>query len=306
MLYSTEQYPAGANTTDPSAPATRQGSAALAHGDWDGKAGAVMTSMVVSLKMCQLVSDFVLVHAAALTVDQMDMLLSALETQYWHARSFNDNLPLRSQLHNVGFMKRGEDSGGIPHLLEQEVHTASRILRVVFDIYSSAKNSAGGAVSYLELDAFSGPLVSRYDCTTPTVIVFFFLFQLTSFRPCSEQNVPCDLHEILRPRERVGSATATQQDGAKVFGTATPRIHACGYGRCPGNCRVFKGAVLEKRQVDRAVALAANPLRGQGCEDPRQRHLQTPHQFQRVGSDGAPPKLIGWSYGVVCEFSVSR
>ena len=154
----------------------------LVGSDWEGKAGAVMTSMVVSLKMSQVVSDFLLAHPTALTVHQMNMLLSALETQYWHARCFNDNLPLRSQLHNVGFMKRGEDSGGIPHLLEQEVHTASRILRVVFDIYSSAKNSAGGAVSYLELDAFSGPLVSRYGSCDAIICLFdLFLFHYFDF-----------------------------------------------------------------------------------------------------------------------------
>ena len=122
-----------------------------------------MTSMIVSLHMSSLISEFLLAHVVFLKIVHMDKLLTALEAQYWHARCFNDNLPLRTQLKNRSFMQRGDDSGGLPHLLEQEVQTVSRILRTVFDVYSSAKNSSGGVVSYLELDTFAGSWVSRYN-----------------------------------------------------------------------------------------------------------------------------------------------
>jgi len=120
-----------------------------------------MTSMIVSLHMSSLISEFLLAHVVVLKIVHMDKLLTALEAQYWHARCFNDNLPLRTQLKNRNFMQRGDDSGGLPHLLEQEVQTASRILQTAFDVYSSAKNSSGGVVSYLELDTFAGSWVSR-------------------------------------------------------------------------------------------------------------------------------------------------
>lgn len=128
---------------------------------WEGTSGAVMTSMVATLSLGRLMSEFLSAHVTVLKVDHIDRLLTALEAQHWHARCFNDNIHLRTQLKNHNFMQSGIDDGNLPSLLEQEVQTASRILQIVFEIYSSAKNSAGGVVSYLELDAFAGPWVSR-------------------------------------------------------------------------------------------------------------------------------------------------
>lgn len=106
--------------------------------EWNRIACAAMTSMVVSLDFVRVTGEVINVHYSYWEQSHFNEVLNALETSYWHARSFNENDGLRRQLRRMSFMKFSDDSAKLPHLLDQEIQTATLILDVLLKMYSKA------------------------------------------------------------------------------------------------------------------------------------------------------------------------
>jgi brefeldin A-inhibited guanine nucleotide-exchange protein len=103
---------------------------------WAQLSSASMTSMVVSLDFIRLSGDVLNTYFANWHLKHLSQVLTALEASHWHARSFNENASLRKALYEKGFMRFPEGPERLPHLLEQEIQTASLILDLVLRMYS--------------------------------------------------------------------------------------------------------------------------------------------------------------------------
>ena len=102
---------------------------------WRQFTKSAMTSMVISLDFIEVISNIVSFHCASFSSKHVTTLLDSLEAFYWHARSFNDNYRLRYKLRQKGFMIFLGNNNMLPHLIEQEVNSISRIIDLLLKIY---------------------------------------------------------------------------------------------------------------------------------------------------------------------------
>ena len=94
-----------------------------------------MTSMVVTLHLNELVGELFAKYGHSLCGERSLELLIALQGSYWHARSFNEDQELRSALGSRSFMTFPEAATLLPHLLEQEAASASKIAEVSMQLF---------------------------------------------------------------------------------------------------------------------------------------------------------------------------
>ena len=95
-----------------------------------------MTSMVVTLHSLRVLGDLCLNYYSAWDIGHLSQLLNTIEACYHHARSFNNDYQLRQNLKQRSFMKFRDNSTRLPHLLEQETLSVSKILTFVFRLCS--------------------------------------------------------------------------------------------------------------------------------------------------------------------------
>ena len=132
---------------------------------WRKSSSSLMTSMVVTLDLIKVVTEALDSHSSDWKVKHVDLFMKAIELAFWHARSFNDNYALRSQLQRRGFMQR-IDTSILPHLLEQEINSISLIQFVIMKCYGiETGNMFGDHLNVLK--SFAQPWIQR------SVIVFF-------------------------------------------------------------------------------------------------------------------------------------
>jgi hypothetical protein len=108
---------------------------------WAELVAPTMTSMVMALESIRVVSDAVSLYLNVFDISQINEILLALETLYWHARSFNACKPLRQALYAKKFMQFPDDPLCLPHLLEQEVFSLSKVLDIVLKLYISSSDA---------------------------------------------------------------------------------------------------------------------------------------------------------------------
>lgn len=99
---------------------------------------SAMTAMVISLDIIEVSRDIFKAYFDSWDLCHFALILSGLETSHWHAKSFNENVRLRSRLAKRRFMVFRDDPSRLPHLLDQEVASAQLILEIVFSMYNSA------------------------------------------------------------------------------------------------------------------------------------------------------------------------
>jgi len=100
---------------------------------WARRETSIMTTMVVTLKLLDLISA--LSETGKLERAQHEVLLEKLQSMYWHARSFNEDQELRSGLAAKGFMRMPESRSLLPHLLEQEALSATKIVKLSMELF---------------------------------------------------------------------------------------------------------------------------------------------------------------------------
>lgn len=161
---------------------------------WSQLTSAAMTSMAISLDFITLIRNLIASPAYDWGLRHFEEFLNALEVSHWHAFCFNENTPLRLQLHQRGFMNKNRSdsnpSNSLPHLLEQEVASVEQILFTIYKLYclethhqqqsanegiQSAKGSLFGAMDkdsisrlpFTIADAarVSEPFIERYVAT---------------------------------------------------------------------------------------------------------------------------------------------
>ena len=143
--------------------------------EWRELSSAVMTSMVISLDFIKNIRIVVQAHFGSWRLEHFSTFLSAVEASHWHAKSFNANHTIRSRLRKRGFMPFAESPIKLPHLLEQEVDSASLLLDTSLHMYAlvnldgdddiafnsgipdQRRDSDGGE----DLEAFAEPWVQR-------------------------------------------------------------------------------------------------------------------------------------------------
>mmetsp|Transcript_2185 Transcript_2185/g.3596 ORF Transcript_2185/g.3596 Transcript_2185/m.3596 type:complete len:275 (+) Transcript_2185:63-887(+) len=109
-----------------------------------------MTTMVITLKLQQLLRALLSRRYHELPEDVFAKLLTSLEKSCHHAQSFNMNMALRTTLWKCGFMKltrrpsvssvhdplRASAPVRLPHLLEQETNGYTALLGALFRMYT--------------------------------------------------------------------------------------------------------------------------------------------------------------------------
>ena len=100
---------------------------------WARRETSIMTTMVITLKLLDLISS--LSETGKLERTHHEVLLEKLQSIYWHARSFNEDQELRSGLAAKGFMKMPESRSLLPHLLEQEALSATKIVKLSMELF---------------------------------------------------------------------------------------------------------------------------------------------------------------------------
>ena len=115
--------------------------------DWAHLAASAMTSMVVTLDFIRTLRKFYDQGAPNLKLRHHLRFLSVLEHVHWHARSFNEDQGLRSALRSRMFMRFPENPGRLPNLLEQEVSSATLLVRIAVKIFADADPVAHSAAA---------------------------------------------------------------------------------------------------------------------------------------------------------------
>lgn len=95
---------------------------------WGHLSVSAMSSMVVTLDAIRVLDNVLNHHYVHWELSQLSLLMSSEEAVFHHARMFNDNLNLRQSLKQKGFMRFRDNAARLPHLLEQETWTASKLL----------------------------------------------------------------------------------------------------------------------------------------------------------------------------------
>merc|ERR1719473_238607 len=103
--------------------------------------------MVLSLDIIDAIGDMLSAHYSSLQVDHFRQVLGVLQGSYDHARCFNADDELRALLRARNFMRFGDNSARLPHLLEQETKAASQLLTFSLRLYKEETdvNSDGKA-----------------------------------------------------------------------------------------------------------------------------------------------------------------
>lgn len=104
--------------------------------DWTHIAASAMTSMVITLGFVNLLQDLFEKNVTDMKWSHHLNLLSSLESMHWHARSFNEDQNLRATLRTRSFMKFPDNPTRLPNLLEQEVRSATLIVRISVKLFS--------------------------------------------------------------------------------------------------------------------------------------------------------------------------
>jgi hypothetical protein len=156
LLYSVEQYPAVPVTQesiqDDLAPRLTKEQA------WQNLSSGLLLSMVLSLDYLRLIGDAVMHHYDAWTVVDLSSLLGALQCCFDHARCFNMNMELRSELKRRNFMRFRDNPNRVPHLLEQETLAASQLLLISFKLFAEEEE---GKPEGLSMACLAEPIIKR-------------------------------------------------------------------------------------------------------------------------------------------------
>lgn len=125
---------------------------------WTQLSSRVMTSMVLTLDYIRVMGDMLHTHYESWSMSHWPVLLGTLQCTYDHARCFNLDTTLRSQLKAKGFMKFRDNPSRLPHLLEQETQSAAQLLVFAFRLYAEE----GSGVSGDNKAKFAEPILKRW------------------------------------------------------------------------------------------------------------------------------------------------
>lgn len=158
---------------------------------WLSLSTEAMTSMVLSLDIVDVIGDTLATHYSSLRVVHFEQLLGVLQGSYDHARCFNADDELRALLRARNFMRFGDNSARLPHLLEQETKAASQLLTFALRLYkeetdSNANGAAKASLAEPIIKRISTKIMERYmliDELSLTSTDFFIEEQLTIYAP---------------------------------------------------------------------------------------------------------------------------
>lgn len=158
---------------------------------WLSLSTEAMTSMVLSLDIIDVIGDMLSAHYSSLRVDHFRQVLGVLQGSYDHARCFNADDELRALLRARNFMRFGDNSARLPHLLEQETKAASQLLAFSLRLYQEetdvkADGKAKSALAEPIIKRISLKIMRRYlliDTLSLTSTDFFIDEQLAIYAP---------------------------------------------------------------------------------------------------------------------------
>lgn len=172
VLYSREKFQVAATRPPPlpseetkTGRSKRSGSlqgAASQEQVWSSLGTSAMTAMVLMLDYVGIMSNIIHAQFNSWSLKNLECMVRCLEAGYHHARCFNANTDLRTKLWKKGFMRFGDNSQRLPHLVEQETSSLAQILIVAFRLYAQAADTHPDASARVN---FAEPLLFRYfDC----------------------------------------------------------------------------------------------------------------------------------------------
>jgi brefeldin A-inhibited guanine nucleotide-exchange protein len=103
---------------------------------WKAFCTTTMTSMVTSLYFIDVIKQINKgTNSISWQYEHFSSLFITLEELYWHAISFNNDLALRSRLHQNSFMLFSNLPNQLPHLLEQEINSIYTLILLSYQLY---------------------------------------------------------------------------------------------------------------------------------------------------------------------------
>lgn len=165
---------------------------------WDDVSQATMTSMVVSLDIIHVITLVCDEFKELYDPQQIEQLLTAIETAHWHARSFNEDSRLSIELKRRGFMRYPKGNNSPPNLLEQEIRTAASILSI-----------ANGLSHFPEYTALVNPWIK---CYTEVVMERYLLLDgsLTSSNPIQKDLIDAYKPAVMSALQCLSQCTPAQ------------------------------------------------------------------------------------------------
>ena len=197
VLYSQEKWPPAEPQTSsglsPNAPRLSTEQA------WKRFSVSCMTSMVVTLDSIRIIDNIIKTHSNSLQLDHYTSLLTALETSYHHAYSFNCNSNLRSNLRSMNFMSFHDNPTKLPHLLDQEVISLTKILSLVLRLYLKTDDKTyalARSIDSNQLETFAEPWLQKI-----MIIVLEGYIEIDALNPSnySKQSFVVNRHEAYIP-----------------------------------------------------------------------------------------------------------
>ena len=149
-----------------------------------------MTSMVATLDLISSSHIFFANFQQMMDFTMYEDMLRTLELVHWHARSFNEDQPMRAELRGRKFMVFTDNPLRSPNLLEQEVNTAREILRVGTCLLEQSDQPSMQHLGESYLERYFPLVLSRYLDLDDTL--------------ATESPLPTDIVEAYKPAVLVG------------------------------------------------------------------------------------------------------
>lgn len=125
---------------------------------WSTLGKSAMTAMVMMLDYVGIIANIIHAQYDTWSLGNLKSVIQCLEASYHHARCFNADPDLRSNLWKKGFMRFQDNPRRLPHLVEQETSAMAQILILVFRLYAQDDNSHPDAAARAN---FAEPIISR-------------------------------------------------------------------------------------------------------------------------------------------------
>jgi hypothetical protein len=174
---------------------------------WLSLSCEAMTSMVLSLDIIDVIGDMLNAHYNSFRVEHFEQVMGVLQGSYDHARCFNADDELRALLRTRNFMRFGDNSARLPHLLEQETKAASQLLTYSFRLYQEENNPKTNGKSK---SALAEPIIKRISCKIMERFLLIDALSLTSTNFFIEEQLAIYAPPVMLALNGIASFTAEQ------------------------------------------------------------------------------------------------
>jgi hypothetical protein len=129
---------------------------------WGRYSSTLMCSMVLTLDAIKILGEAFSAHYHSWSREQLIEILVAMQCCFDHARCFNANSLLRTELKAKNFMRFRDSPQRPPHLREQLTQACAQIMTSCFRLFKEEEREGEGS---MKAD-LAEPIIKRFDLTS--------------------------------------------------------------------------------------------------------------------------------------------